>query len=312
MKKTILIFFILISQLVYAQNEDKGFSFQGYARDFEGAALSNQNITVKFSIYPEGQSTQYEEEQTVKTDAYGVFHAVVGSVKPTDFEKVNFSVYSYWLKVEVRAYGSSYVEISNTELLSVPYAKSASNGVPPGSILPFGGVKSNIPPGYLPCDGSLVNKSDYPNLYAAIGSAWGENGGSFNVPDLRGYFMRGVSENTTNDPDKDSRTSKNGGNTGNNVGSYQNDLVVSHQHSYNGTTSTNGDHQHTTKLGIEGDDSGSGGASSEWVTYEGGLTENKPTTTNGSHSHTYSGNTDNAGGNETRPKNAYVWFMIKY
>ena len=315
MKKAILILSLLIPNLIYAQNEDKGFSFQGYARDFEGAALSNQTITVKFSIYPEGQSNEYEEEQTVETDAYGVFHAVVGSEKPTTFSEINFGKSNYWLKVEVKAYGSSYVEISNTELLSVPYAKAAevaSNGVPAGTILPFAGDKSKIPAGYLPCDGSLVSQTDYPDLYAAIGSAWGESGGSFYVPDLRGYFLRGVSDGQNNDPDKDSRTAKNGGNSGDKVGSFQDDNIESHNHSFSGTTSNNGNHNH----GVP-NDSGSnvkGGGDDQVVDNDrnGSGTGGYKTSTDGSHTHSFSGNTGNKGGNETRPKNAYVWYMIKY
>jgi hypothetical protein len=56
-------------------------------------------------------------------------------------------------------------------------------GVPIGSIIDFGGI--NPPNGYLICDGRNYTASDYPELYSAIGTSWGGNLSSFNVPDLR-------------------------------------------------------------------------------------------------------------------------------
>ncbi|MEM1137558.1 MAG: phage tail protein [Bacteroidota bacterium] len=320
MMKNILLFFLsaLLINFVNAQNENKGFSFQGYARDFEGAALSKQTITVKFSIYPEGQSNEYEEEQTVDTDAYGVFHAVVGSEKPNDFGKINFGRYKYWLKVEVKAFGSSYVEISNTELLSVPYAKAsetASNGVPAGTILPFAGDKSKIPAGYLPCDGSLVSKTVYPDLYNAIGSAWGESGGDFYVPDLRGQFLRGVADGQNSDPDRDARFAKNGGNDGDRVGSFQNDEIEKHNHDEGSlVTSTSGAHKHDIRAQNGGDVSDRN--DNDWIVENNGDSDNRNIDDRirsaGDHTHDITGNTGDRGGDETRPKNAYVWYMIKY
>jgi microcystin-dependent protein len=58
--------------------------------------------------------------------------------------------------------------------------------VPPGMVRIFAGP--NIPPGWLACDGSAYSQSQYPALYAAIGTYWGAGTGGqqFNVPDLRG------------------------------------------------------------------------------------------------------------------------------
>jgi microcystin-dependent protein len=45
----------------------------------------------------------------------------------------------------------------------------------------------------LLCDGSSYLRSDYPNLYAAIGTAFGSvDGTHFNVPDMRRHFPIGV------------------------------------------------------------------------------------------------------------------------
>lgn len=51
---------------------------------------------------------------------------------------------------------------------------------------------SNIPDGYLFCDGASLSTSQYPYLFQAIGYTFGGSGSSFNLPDLREKFVRGV------------------------------------------------------------------------------------------------------------------------
>ena len=81
--------------------------------------------------------------------------------------------------------------------------------------------------GWLVCDGASYSRETYPDLFAAIGTAHGGDAGSFNVPDLRDRFMRGVNGNAafgskTVDPDVGSRTAAApGGNVKNAVGSAQ-------------------------------------------------------------------------------------------
>lgn len=52
---------------------------------------------------------------------------------------------------------------------------------------------NSAPPGWLKADGSLVSRSQYAALFAAIGTTYGEGDGSttFALPDLRGEFIRG-------------------------------------------------------------------------------------------------------------------------
>lgn len=47
------------------------------------------------------------------------------------------------------------------------------------------------------CDGSAVSRTTYAELFAAIGTTYGAGDGSstFNIPDLRGYFIRGTGGN---------------------------------------------------------------------------------------------------------------------
>ena len=104
--------------------------------------------------------------------------------------------------------------------------------MPVGSILSYGGTAA--PSGWLMCDGSAVSRTTYTDLFTVLSTAYGEGDGSttFNLPNLRGRFLRGVDSGTGNDPDAASRTaSATGGNTGDNVGSYQADAFQGHKHS---------------------------------------------------------------------------------
>ena len=66
-----------------------------------------------------------------------------------------------------------------------------ATGMPLGSVLPMAG--SAVPGGFLLCDGQAVSRTTYADLFAAIGTIYGSGDGSttFNVPDLRDWFVRG-------------------------------------------------------------------------------------------------------------------------
>ncbi|WP_208441949.1 tail fiber protein [Bartonella raoultii] len=65
---------------------------------------------------------------------------------------------------------------------------------PTGTIGIFG--MQVLPSGWLLCDGKAYLRSDYPALYEAIRTRWGgsDSWTKFNVPDLRGVFLRGVDD----------------------------------------------------------------------------------------------------------------------
>lgn len=65
---------------------------------------------------------------------------------------------------------------------------------PAGIVMPFAG--SVAPQGYLLCDGSAVSRTDYADLFTAIGTVYGAGDGAttFNVPDLSGRVVLGVSQ----------------------------------------------------------------------------------------------------------------------
>lgn len=63
--------------------------------------------------------------------------------------------------------------------------------VPPGAVFHF--ARNTAPSGYLICNGSIVSRSTYANLFAAIGTTFGAGNGTttFGLPNLLGEFIRG-------------------------------------------------------------------------------------------------------------------------
>ena len=149
-----------------------------------------------------------------------------------------------------------------------------------GTISAYGGTSA--PTGWLLCDGTSVSQTTYADLYAVIGCNFGCSGGNFNLPDLRGRFLRGRDGSTGRDPDSGSRAAMNsGGNINDNVGSLQGDAFKSHRHAVS-DTSANG-----VSPGMP------------WCCGD----------TIGNSEYRYS---SYVGGSETRPVNAYVNWIVKY
>lgn len=199
---------------------------------------------------------------------------------------------------------------TENQRLAAAVENAAENTVPEGTIVAFGGPESKIPSGYLHCNGAAYETSKYPKLAEALAKSWGGNnsGTKFNVPDLRGQFLRGWDETADVDPDKLARTSKNGSKSGNNVGSYQEDATALPEKQFTGQTNTTGEHKHNIN----------GSALPEAVTInwtmddsrtQGTKYDNYVTNPAGNHSHSVT--VTNGGDAETRPNNACVIYIIK-
>lgn len=96
-------------------------------------------------------------------------------------------------------------------------AALAKMRVPVGAVIPLG--VGTVPYGYLECNGSAVSRTGYPDLFSYLGTAYGVGDGvtTFNVPDLRGEFIRGWDHGKGTD-------------TGRAIASFQADEFKSHQH----------------------------------------------------------------------------------
>lgn len=178
---------------------------------------------------------------------------------------------------------------------------------PVGSIIAH---SSTTPPdGYLYCNGQTVSRTQYAKLFSVVGTKYGQGDGSttFHVPDLRGRFLRGVSNGSGVDPDAASRTAMNtGGATGDNVGSVQADAFQVHGHSV-----SDPGHSHV----ITADYVAEGTGVNRYVVEDGGPAIIGPVqigTNSVATGLSVTTPSSGATSTETRPENANVAYMICY
>jgi microcystin-dependent protein len=156
---------------------------------------------------------------------------------------------------------------------------------------PTGEVKmwptNTAPTGYLECDGAAVSRTTYAALFAVIGTAWGTGDGSttFNVPELRGEFIRGWDHGR-------------GVDTGRAFASAQTEMIGPHTHPI-----TDPGHLHAER------GSGSPGATttSQFSSSLSAAADQATNTASATTGITVGNNT----GTENRPRNKALMFIIK-
>lgn len=92
---------------------------------------------------------------------------------------------------------------------------------PIGAIQSYGG--ETAPAGWLICDGSTLSRTDYAELFAVIGTNFGEGDGetTFNIPDLRECVPVGAGKNITKSITNHDRY---------NLGQFKDDELGKHNH----------------------------------------------------------------------------------
>lgn len=167
---------------------------------------------------------------------------------------------------------------------------------PIGSVITYlGNITNNLPTanftlfpeaqGWMLCDGRTLNSSQYPELFSVLGYLYGGSGDSFNIPDLRGMFLRGISNSQAA---LENRTAAPGGNA-DGVGSTQPSALQNHVHNYHLANPTP-----------------AGGTSGELVQ------TTTSTSQTGTPEQLESQSTVNTSNLETRPDNIFVYYLIKY
>lgn len=106
----------------------------------------------------------------------------------------------------------------------------ASGSNPVGTIIQS--AAQSAPNGYILCDGREISRTTFANLFTVIGETFGSGDGNttFNIPDMRGQFVRGYDPSGSVDPDGSSRG----------FGSIQVDALQQHIHETELIGSTNG------------------------------------------------------------------------
>jgi len=151
-----------------------------------------------------------------------------------------------------------------------------------GQVAYFATAVASAPSGWIKANGAAVSRTTYAALFAKIGTTYGAGDGSttFNLPDLRGEFLRGLDDGR-------------GVDSGRSIGSSQSNEIQSHQHQVLGPST----HSHATEFG--------GGTTASTFAYT-------PSTVNGTVGYLSTWYADNSGGSETRPRNIALLACIKY
>lgn len=172
---------------------------------------------------------------------------------------------------------------------------AAPDAIPAGTVIWF--AANAAPTGYLKANGAAVSRTTYAALFSAIGTTFGVGDGSttFNLPDLRGEFIRGWDDGRGID-------------TARAFGSAQSGQNAAHTHT--GTTDSSGSHNHTMNPSLN---VGSSGAVATGAVSDAGLNSFASaltTTSAGAHTHTFT--TASSGGTEARPRNVALLACIKF
>ena len=173
-----------------------------------------------------------------------------------------------------------------------------ANGVPVGSVFTF--ATTTVPSGYLECNGAAVSRSTYASLFSAISTTWGVGDGSstFNLPDLRGQFVRGWDNSA-------------GVDSGRSFASSQSDQNKQHNHSLSTASLTGGIRKISEGFGAGGSATGVFTKTQDGTNSITGSSSTSPVggvDFDGSHTHTMG----NDGGSEVRVKNYALMYVIKF
>lgn len=176
------------------------------------------------------------------------------------------------------------------------YSKAEADQLTPASMVAYF-ARSTAPAGWLKANGAAVSRTAYARLFEVIGATYGAGDGlnTFNLPDLRGEFLRGWDDGRGIDPHRE-------------LGTPQGSQNLAHGHT--GSTSSNGSHSHSYTDGRPYNPPGNGlAAGANWP----GVHNNYYSSTTGSAgSHTHSVTVDSSGGTEARPRNFAALACIKY
>ena len=124
MKKVLTTLLAIVTFATLYAQAPKGFNYQATVRNAAGQLMTNRNVGVRISILQGSElgTIIYQQEETVNTNANGLFTLIVGD-NSTDFANINWANGPYFIKSEVDLAGGNNYTLSTTQkILAVPYA----------------------------------------------------------------------------------------------------------------------------------------------------------------------------------------------
>ena len=295
-------------------------SIQGTLKNGDGTAVADGRYNMTFRLYTasSGGTAVWTETQASVPVRAGVYSAQLGSVTPIN---ITFTE-NLFLGTTV---GSGAELTPRTRLTSSPYALYAfklGNDMPVGFVMSWASGSTTVPDGWLLCDGRALKSTQYPDLFTAIGTLWGNGsagagagaGTDFNLPDLRGEFIRGAVAGANAGAQQEYTTARPSGlreNAPNTAVAVQTSVNGNHSHTLSSTSGYN----RITSISNAPNNLGTGrlnsysafsGFENRWSLWY--ATGTFPSS--GLHTHTATNN-NTGGDSETRPRNVAMSFFIK-
>jgi hypothetical protein len=125
---------LLFASYINSASAQTGLNFQGVARTSNNVIIASQDISLKLSIL-QGSATgipEYVEIRKVKTNAQGLFTAVIGDSETTitlgNFADIDWKLSPKFLKIEIDPFaGNNFISMGTTQFQYVAYAKFANS-----------------------------------------------------------------------------------------------------------------------------------------------------------------------------------------
>ena len=134
--KLLIKYLSMLLFVLYINNSiaQTGLNFQGVARTSNNVIIASQDISLKLSIL-QGSATgipEYVEIRKVKTNAQGLFTAVIGDSETTitlgNFADIDWKLSPKFLKIEIDPLaGNNFINMGTTQFQYVAYAKFANS-----------------------------------------------------------------------------------------------------------------------------------------------------------------------------------------
>ena len=136
MKKYIIAFLLFSFVKTILAQAPAQIPYQGVARDAQGIALQNQQISLRLTIEDISGINLFQEIHLANTNQFGLFNVQIGSIQNLN---IDWGSGAKFLHVEMDIQGGvNYTDLGSTQFLSVPFALYAETSNTPGPQGPSG------------------------------------------------------------------------------------------------------------------------------------------------------------------------------
>lgn len=179
-KKLFFFLLVLLTTLASAQSVPSGIRYQSVARNDAGELISDQTLSIKVSLKRKpasGTQIYYSELHTITTNSVGAYSLVIGkgTFFSGDYFQIPWSSDNIWVEIAQQSSAdASFVTVSNSQLMTVPYAFHAATA----SVI-AGAVTATMASG--------SNASSGNSILATSATSWQTTGSSASTPPTQ-YF----------------------------------------------------------------------------------------------------------------------------